>query len=61
MPENSERKEPDAFEKEMQRRIVNISDIMNNQPTDHSYYVGKVRGYKYALAAYRECRKDGTI
>ena len=59
MLKNTDGKEPDTFEQAMEYRITNID---NRDPySENEYSDGMRRGYRYALAIYRECRKDGTI
>lgn len=63
MSKNIEEKEPDAFEQDMEYRIGNLGraiadrGLSSNAPCSE----GMSAGYRYALAIYRECRKDGTI
>ena len=63
MHNNSEEKEPDAFEQEMEHRIVNLERAIADRrlSSNAPYSEGMSAGYRYALAIYRECRKDGTI
>lgn len=62
MPKNSEGKELDAFEKEMEYRLTNLDKTTKRSIGDGlAFAVGQKSGFEYALAIYRECREAGTI
>jgi len=60
MLKNTEGKEVDAFEQEMEYRIANISAAINNEPNLPfiEHLKGQQQAFRYALEIYRECRGD---
>ena len=61
MLKNTEGKEVDTFEQELEYRIANLTTAIDTGHIEKEYVSGMKHGYEYALALYRECRKDGTI
>ncbi len=62
MLNNSEKNEPDAFEQEMEYRIGKLGKAIADRRLSSKvpYSEGMSAGYRYALAIYRECQKEGT-
>jgi hypothetical protein len=60
MYKNTEEKEPDVFEEELEYRITNHKMAISKS-VGGAYTEGQKSGFEYALAIYRQCKKDGTI
>ena len=60
MDEERQSEQPDAFIDAVEWRINNI-DMMNEPNVGTEWSVGQRAGFKYALAIYRNCRKQGVI
>lgn len=58
MLKNTEGKETDPFEQEMEYRIANLNNLGKYEKSEWSE--GQKSGFQYALAIYRECMEGTT-